>query len=497
MNYSSLTGLDILFEYEKKNKIKDSCRKLWPDSKKGSDGAIGDIVSNMLDLENMCENLSPWIRDDTSRGEWISLLSKTVTSWQNSCLFHLGPKEILDDDSESSPQKKQRRSNEYVADSVSTLPQTLSALKEPLLSLEARIFTILGLEKAVQEVDEAGENMSVTSDDSQSKRKERLQEKANLAWKKKIHSLHNVPTKRASHIRDVLISAIAIARKGHLSDVLEDLRSALQMHRPGAAGRARASALSILEKYGNYEVPIMDGVDVVEDDESEADFSDADSVTEKDSEPSGSLLCAEAMMLTGCLDGDNNADRVDWKDAVAQCKTLSRFSALLEGLKQRAAPRLAKLKRDRDTLLKGIDHWEAKEKVRGGKAKKSPVNKFNSATELWADAIVSDEFVMSKVEGYPWWPARICVAKDSSIAESLKALNRVLISFVGEQHLHVVEKLQEIRPFTGEMIDDDFKEYPSDVSTKLSDSIDMTRRILRGRGVKLVEGFQEEKKSSC
>ena len=129
LNYSSLTGLDILFEYEKKNKIKDSCRKLWPDSKKGSDGAIGDIVSNMLDLENMCENLSPWIRDDVSRGEWISLLSKTVTSWQNSCLFHLGPKEILDDDSESSPQKKQRRSNDYVADSVSTLPQTLSALK--------------------------------------------------------------------------------------------------------------------------------------------------------------------------------------------------------------------------------------------------------------------------------------------------------------------------------------------------------------------------------
>ena len=142
------------------------------------------------------------------------------------------------------------------------------------------------------------------------------------AWKKKIFSLHSIPTKRNAAIRDTLITAIAIARKGNLTDVLDDLRSALKLHRPGGAGRARSTALSLLDKYGGYEKDAQGEDELSEKDdylvEGKPDENDQANPSEV------SFLSSDAMMLSGSLDGNNYADRGDWKEVVMGCKTLSR-----------------------------------------------------------------------------------------------------------------------------------------------------------------------------
>ena len=119
-----------------------------------------------------------------------------------------------------------------------------------MIELEERIYSIIGLEKAVDEVDDANDNLSVGSSQqneiSEEQKALEKAEKIQFAWKKKINSLKFIPTKRASAIREVLISAILIARKGNLEDVLLDLRLALNLHRPGAAGRSLCATSSCI-----------------------------------------------------------------------------------------------------------------------------------------------------------------------------------------------------------------------------------------------------------
>ncbi len=188
------------------------------------------------------------------------------------------------------------------------------------------MYSFTGLEKATREADEANDNESVDSTEmnemDKDQRASEKEQKIQLAWKKKVNSIKYIPTKRASAIRDALIAAIAIARKGtFLDDVLEDLRSALNLHRPGAAGRARQAALAVLEKYGGYEDRGDDEESSKDDDIGNLDNEDDEVKAE---EEDVSFLCTEAMMMLGCLDGDENANRVDWKEAVNNCKTLSR-----------------------------------------------------------------------------------------------------------------------------------------------------------------------------
>jgi len=173
---------------------------------------------------------------------------------------------------------------------------------------------------------------------------------------------------------------------------------------------------------------------------------------------------------------------------------------LVAALAYQATPKLQKLKDDRHTLNKAIKYWDTGSKTRKGRTQKQTTSeRYNSATEIWTNITTTDEFVQGKVEGYPWWPARICVAKDDDVKLSLKSLNRVLISFIGEPHLHVVNNDSEIRPFTGkEMVDNDIEEYPTDVVKNLEQSTAMARRIIRAKkyskGNK--KGFIEEKKTS-
>jgi len=242
---------------------------------------------------------------------------------------------------------------------------------------------------------------------------------------------------------------------------VEDLRDALRLHRPCGGGRARTAALNLLQKYG---------FEPREDDNDLSDDEDTPSETEsihdgKESEPQeSSFLSAEAMVLTGSLEGDGTADRVDWKDAVSTCKTVSRFAALVTALKTRASPTLEKMAKDKKALSKAIAHWETSGKTRK-KAKKNtaPSKKFGSATEIWENVAPTDQFVMCKVEGFPWWPARVCVSKGDETAKALDSLDRVLVSFVGEQHLYVVQKDGEMKPFEQKVEEGDVSTFSAEV----------------------------------
>ncbi len=175
-----------------------------------------------------------------------------------------------------------------------------------------------------------------------------------------------------------------------------------------------------------------------------------------------------------------------------------RFAALVAALSSQATPKLQKLADDRNTLTKAIKYWESGSKTRKGKTQRKSTDRYNSATEIWTSTLVTDEFVQGKVEGYPWWPARICIAKDSETKEALESLGRVLISFVGEPYLHVVKHKDETKPLTG--IEKEIKEdneYPADVMKNLQQSISMARRILRGnKKSNSKKAFVEEKKTS-
>lgn len=175
-----------------------------------------------------------------------------------------------------------------------------------------------------------------------------------------------------------------------------------------------------------------------------------------------------------------------------------RFSALVAALVSQAMPKLQKLLDDRYTFNKAIKYWEAGTKTRKSRSQKKSKEKYNSATEIWTNTTQTDEFVLGKVEGYPWWPARICVAKNNGVMASLESLDRVLISFIGEPHLHVVRREGELKPFIGnEQEDMNLGDFPADITKSYQESIAMARRILRGRNAMNTDkNFAEEKKSA-
>ena len=75
---------------------------------------------------------------------------------------------------------------------------------------------------------------------------------------------------------------------------------------------------------------------------------------------------------------------------------------------------------------------------------------------------------MVKVVGYPWWPSRICNAKNHSISSTLASLGRVLVAFVGDEELRIVRDNIDIKPYTGEREgkEDDMGKYDDDLVEK-------------------------------
>ena len=132
---------------------------------------------------------------------------------------------------------------------------------------------------------------------------------------------------------------------------------------------------------------------------------------------------------------------------------------------------LKTLQQEKQNLLDALEYWDRGTSLkRKGKGQSKKKERFNSATKVWASTSATDRFVLGKVPGYPWWPARICSAKKSSISSALTSVNRVLISFVGEQHIYVVKDPEEVKPYRGEMVtDEDLSKYDSNLVKKLKE----------------------------
>ena len=514
-DFFKLTGLELLIEFEKFNSLAYRCSDLWNENN-DTPGIVGKVANTLLELEALCNELSPWVRVDMTRDQWRKQISDTYAAWQRGSSLVLGPKKDVDTDIILSPSKRQRMEEAAVHERKPvtgplSFDHVISVLKDPLIDLETRIYDIVGLNRAVGEVDTANDNMSVDSgeeeDGADAEKQVEREERGQSAWKKKIYSLHEITPRRAGAIREVIIAAIAIARKANLPDVIiNDLRAALQLHRPGAGGRARTAALALLEKYP-YTPPSTSADDDDASETEDGSLDDLDSQLGDNETKEETFLAPEAMMLTGSLEGDQFADRVDWKDAVATCQTISRFAALLASLFTRSLPRLEKIQKDSKTLLKAIAYWEANNKTRNGKTQSKKGNqsstKYSSTTEIWVDVRPTENFVMGKVEGFPWWAARVCLPKDKEILESLKSLNKTVISFVGEQDLYVVNTEKDLKPFNPELDKEDAKIFPSEIMKNVEKSIVLTKRILRGKGITGTDNeiltdmtVGEEKKSS-
>jgi len=351
--------------------------------------------------------------------------------------------------------------------------------------LEQRVFEITGLAIATQDADEADDNMSASSEDHRSSQ----EQKEKLLWKKKINALRTMDTRKHVQIREIVVEAITAARKAHFGSIVTKLRSALLLCQPHAAGECKNAALRVLDSHGGYHEE-----DVDSDEESETEEEAAE---EEEEVPSA--LSAEAMALTGNLGGDDDADRIDWINAVKSCKTLSRWAALSSSFLTNAEKLLAKTVAESDSLWDSLKMWEKEEdrkaKGRAGKAKKK--NESGEATEVWANVRYTNEFCMAKVDELtPYWPAKKCEAKDEELAKSLHKVGRTLVSLTGENGGLRAVRLEDIRPFDGELIvEEDLEEPSKAIRTQLDECMVMARRIVRGRKEGGANGgYQEEKK---
>lgn len=265
-------------------------------------------------------------------------------------------------------------------------------------------------------------------------------------WKIKINALKGLPPTRYGLIRDIIIAAITVARKNHLNQVAADLKTALQLLRPHAGGEGRSAAIQVLEKYGGYEAG---------DEDEDVDFdalATVNAVNANADDDTGaeiaSLLCDEVRMISGSVGGDDFADKSDWIDAIKDCKSVSRLAVLLQSFLSKACDVLKQLKDERGSLdsILGVN---AKRTSRS----KSGVKKHDSSTNVWCDAKLTDKLVKARVNGYPWWPAHVCIPLDAVVAEALEGSGYSLISSVGNPGMFLVAE-KDMVGFTEETEED-------------------------------------------
>jgi hypothetical protein len=287
------------------------------------------------------------------------------------------------------------------------------------------------------------------------------------AWKKKVDLIRSMPAKKHVQVRDALVAAIAAARKAHLPDVVSELRAALLLYHPNAAKDCKDAAVEVLLKHGDY--------DRSDDDDDDEEIEAEDSSEEKEEKEEVSVLSTEAVTLRSCLGGSDDATRADWVDAVKACKTLSRLGALSAAFCSDANKRLKQINVDRENLLAALPVWDREVKSR--KKSKSKI----AASEVWANVRLTDEICMARGEGFSWWPARRCEAKDRSLTASLDGVDRCLVALFGEMGgIRVVIK-DEVVPFDGDVpaADEDDAPFTKEIRGQFDDNMAMARRILR------------------
>jgi hypothetical protein len=517
LDYYELTGMAAVEKFDKASKRQTRrsrekkeasgfdlpvmpCSKLWPTGNIDGTGIVGIIVAQLLEVESLCESLCPWQRPGPGRKGWVADLEETIHAWCNASPPVIGPDGVdgprdpvwsgsgpirasigaqgtpgkrQSIDSVASDGKRRKMDSPSMTGNVGQVSYALiiSSLKGPLLELEDRIYELTGLARAERDAGEADDNMSTASDDEEENHTKQM----NL-WKKKVFFIRNIPAKKHTLVRDLLVEAIAAARNAHLPAIVAKLRSALLLHQPAAAGDCKAAAVAVLTEYGGYDVG--EASDDEEEDEEEG--------KEKE-ETVQSLLNTEAMMITGSLNGDEMANRLDWIEGVKDCKTISRLGALVNAFAHNATSRLEKVKDESNALAHVLDGYEKEQervnRARGNVKPKAPPKKAAlQATEVWADVDVTDEFCMVKLEGSPWWPARKCRAKEKELSTRIASLDLELLSVVGEEQdggLRVV-KSELVRKFSEQPIDEDLTLYSKATRNQLDEFLATSRRIIRG-----------------
>ena len=279
--FDSLNGSETRRVREKKESSKSrttfECSKLVSSGNTDGTGIAGMLVAEVLELEEMCQSLVPW--ESAERQGWISKLENAVVGW------HSLPSDV--DKARAAPfcdKHAKRESIDSAAssskrrciDSPGLLPGTgnpasatfhtiLTCLKSSIVDLSSRIADISNTEVAIQDLELADDNMSVDESNDDALKKEKLE----MQWKKIVHRIRMTPTKRHVQIREMLVDALAAARKAHLSKVVAELRMALLQYHPNAAGDCKCAAVKVLEENGGYDEAYDDDVESVGDVEDE------------------------------------------------------------------------------------------------------------------------------------------------------------------------------------------------------------------------------------
>jgi len=250
------------------------------------------------------------------------------------------------------------------------------------------------------------------------------------------------------------------------------LKAALQLLRPGAAAEAKSTAIKVLEKYGGYDGSDDENDDVDFDEFAAANAGDANADDEADGAEIASFLCDEYRMISGSVGGDESAVTSDWRDAIKDCKSVSRLAVLLQSFLSKADDTLNQMKEERDNL-DSILGLNAKRTSRY----KSSIKKHDSSTAIWCNAKLTSKLVKARVNGFPWWPAHVCVPLESVVADALTGSGYTLISSVGNPGMFVVNE-KEIVDFT-EDTDEDLTQYDKSIVNELHESTAIAKKLWR------------------
>jgi hypothetical protein len=333
--------------------------------------------------------------------------------------------------------------------------------------LEYRIFEVSGLARGARDIQEADDNMSTIEDDEELK-----QEQLQSAWKKILHRLNRLSAKFHAKIRAIVVEAIAAARKAHLGEVVGQLRSALLLFHPEAAGQCKSAALKVLEEHGGYH-------DIDDDDEDEDGDEDKKPLEESNKEEPevgiSTVLCADAGSLNSSLEGQ---DRADWIAAVKSAKTVSKFASLAVAFANKASKALDKLESEREALSNFMDAMQKG----AGKKRKSAGGEPVEPAEIWTNVDVTDEYCFAKILEWPWWPAKKCHAKDVELAASLETLGLTLVSLLGDSgDLRVVKTAESLMPFSETHPTEDLSAFSRHRRNLLDEAMSMARRLIRSK----------------
>mmetsp|Transcript_9177 Transcript_9177/g.13279 ORF Transcript_9177/g.13279 Transcript_9177/m.13279 type:complete len:539 (-) Transcript_9177:783-2399(-) len=384
--YQCLTGLEILCDYDiacMKEYLKET-PNIKVSFKKGSlpkhiaglrgsehaatplwkaGGVVEILASEMLELEGWISSLAPREKIDAPEQDWKVKVRETIAGWKQIAMHCIGPTEqetlpnlkcIMQDQSAENEPTPLKRNSVGLAHPISEMEllQTavsgvLGSLKAQLLELEETMRSISGLEHTSQ-LEEMASLHDSESEESIDENHQRQR------WKTLIEKLNRIDTKKHAVVRHKMIDAITSARDAGQSKVVGELREALKKYRDGSAGAAKLAALEVLSRHGG----IVSEKEPQEDMDTDDDLASVTaSLSEGEDGRNESLLTEDAAALGACIDGSDDAGRDEWVEAVKNCKTISRFAALMQTLVQKAMEVLGKLEEGHDSLWSALALW--------------------------------------------------------------------------------------------------------------------------------------------